>query len=196
MQLCGNLRRNGWRTGAELEAAAARSTTVGDEQMSGEGSEPADPRVGRLTRTPRTTTRTCSARPARGAVDPQPSETGGDPVSSLPTSRPVDPGTGRAGYLATDRARMRTGRTPHASRRPTRAGKWTCTERPKPRVRASVTRVRRLTHDGRLGGDRATMRGSGAARSRSCAVVSARGPAHRWARRSDVPSASRVCKST
>jgi len=28
------LRRNGWRTGADLEAAAARSTTVGDEQMS------------------------------------------------------------------------------------------------------------------------------------------------------------------
>ena len=27
------LRRNGWRTGADLEAAAARSTTVGDEQM-------------------------------------------------------------------------------------------------------------------------------------------------------------------
>ena len=28
------LRRNGWRTGADLEAAAARSTAVGDEQMS------------------------------------------------------------------------------------------------------------------------------------------------------------------
>ena len=27
------LRRGGWRTGAELEAAAARSTVVGDEQM-------------------------------------------------------------------------------------------------------------------------------------------------------------------
>ncbi|MBA3842788.1 MAG: DUF4242 domain-containing protein [Actinobacteria bacterium] len=28
------LRRNGWRSGADLEAAAARSTTVGDEEMS------------------------------------------------------------------------------------------------------------------------------------------------------------------
>ena len=28
------LRRNGWRTGADLEAAAARSTTVGDDEMS------------------------------------------------------------------------------------------------------------------------------------------------------------------
>ena len=27
------LRRSGWRTGADLEAAAARSTTVGDEEM-------------------------------------------------------------------------------------------------------------------------------------------------------------------
>ena len=28
------MRRNGWRTGADLEAAAARSTAVGDEEMS------------------------------------------------------------------------------------------------------------------------------------------------------------------
>jgi len=28
------LRRNGWRSGADLEAAAARSTTVGDDEMS------------------------------------------------------------------------------------------------------------------------------------------------------------------
>jgi thiamine biosynthesis protein ThiC len=28
------LRRNGWRTGADLEAAAARSTSVGDDEMS------------------------------------------------------------------------------------------------------------------------------------------------------------------
>ncbi|HUZ83107.1 MAG TPA: DUF4242 domain-containing protein [Gaiellales bacterium] len=28
------LRRGGWQTGAELQEAAARSTTVGDEQMS------------------------------------------------------------------------------------------------------------------------------------------------------------------
>jgi hypothetical protein len=28
------LRRNGWRSGEELEAAAARSTTVGDDEMS------------------------------------------------------------------------------------------------------------------------------------------------------------------
>ena len=28
------LRRNGWRTGADLEAAAARSTAVGDDEMS------------------------------------------------------------------------------------------------------------------------------------------------------------------
>jgi Nickel responsive protein SCO4226-like len=34
MQLYGILRRDGWRTGADLEAAAARSTTVGDEEMS------------------------------------------------------------------------------------------------------------------------------------------------------------------
>ena len=27
------LRRNGWRTGADLEAAAARSSAVGDEEM-------------------------------------------------------------------------------------------------------------------------------------------------------------------
>jgi hypothetical protein len=36
MQLYGILRRNGWRTGADLETAAARSTKVGDEEMSGE----------------------------------------------------------------------------------------------------------------------------------------------------------------
>jgi hypothetical protein len=34
MQQYGILRRNGWRTGDELEEAAGRSTTVGDEQMS------------------------------------------------------------------------------------------------------------------------------------------------------------------
>ncbi len=34
MQLYGILRRDGWRTGADLEAAAARSTQVGDEEMS------------------------------------------------------------------------------------------------------------------------------------------------------------------
>jgi len=34
MQLYGILRRNGWRTGADLQAAAARSTKVGDEEMS------------------------------------------------------------------------------------------------------------------------------------------------------------------
>jgi hypothetical protein len=34
MQLYGILRRDGWRTGADLEAAAARSTRVGDEEMS------------------------------------------------------------------------------------------------------------------------------------------------------------------
>jgi Protein of unknown function (DUF4242) len=34
MQLYGILRRNGWRTGADLEEAAARSTKVGDEEMS------------------------------------------------------------------------------------------------------------------------------------------------------------------
>ena len=33
MQLYGILRRNGWRDGAELETAAARSTRVGDEEM-------------------------------------------------------------------------------------------------------------------------------------------------------------------
>jgi sporulation protein YlmC with PRC-barrel domain len=33
MQLYGIVRRNGWRTGADLEAAAARSTQVGDEEM-------------------------------------------------------------------------------------------------------------------------------------------------------------------
>lgn len=33
VELYGILRRNGWQTGAELEAAAARSTLVGDEQM-------------------------------------------------------------------------------------------------------------------------------------------------------------------
>ena len=35
MQLYGILRRNGWRTGADLEAAAARSTEVGDKDGSG-----------------------------------------------------------------------------------------------------------------------------------------------------------------
>jgi hypothetical protein len=34
MQLYGILRRNGWRTGADLEAAAGRSAKVGDEEMS------------------------------------------------------------------------------------------------------------------------------------------------------------------
>lgn len=34
MELYAILRRNGWRSGAELEEAAARSTKVGDEQMS------------------------------------------------------------------------------------------------------------------------------------------------------------------
>ena len=34
MQLYGILRRDGWRTGADLKAAAARSTKVGDEEMS------------------------------------------------------------------------------------------------------------------------------------------------------------------
>jgi hypothetical protein len=33
MELYAILRRNGWRSGAELEEAAARSTKVGDEQM-------------------------------------------------------------------------------------------------------------------------------------------------------------------
>ncbi len=34
MELYAILRRNGWSSGAELEEAAARSTKVGDEQMS------------------------------------------------------------------------------------------------------------------------------------------------------------------
>jgi len=34
MQLYAILRRDGWRSGAELEEAAARSKQVGDEQMS------------------------------------------------------------------------------------------------------------------------------------------------------------------
>ena len=34
MKLYAILRRSGWRTGAELEEAAARSTRVGDEEMS------------------------------------------------------------------------------------------------------------------------------------------------------------------
>lgn len=34
MQLYAILRRNGWRTGEDLQAAAARSTTVGDTEMS------------------------------------------------------------------------------------------------------------------------------------------------------------------
>jgi hypothetical protein len=34
MQLYAILRRSGWRSGAELEEAAARSTKVGNEQMS------------------------------------------------------------------------------------------------------------------------------------------------------------------
>jgi hypothetical protein len=33
MQLYAILRRSGWRSGAELEEAAARSTKVGDEEM-------------------------------------------------------------------------------------------------------------------------------------------------------------------
>jgi thiamine biosynthesis protein ThiC len=33
MELYAILRRNGWKTGADLEAAAARSTQVGDEDM-------------------------------------------------------------------------------------------------------------------------------------------------------------------
>lgn len=33
MNLYAILRRSGWRSGAELEAAAARSTRVGDEEM-------------------------------------------------------------------------------------------------------------------------------------------------------------------
>ena len=33
MQLYAILRRNGWRSGAELEQAAGRSTAVGNEQM-------------------------------------------------------------------------------------------------------------------------------------------------------------------
>jgi hypothetical protein len=33
MQLYAILRRNGWRTAADLEEAAARSTRVGDEEM-------------------------------------------------------------------------------------------------------------------------------------------------------------------
>jgi uncharacterized protein DUF4242 len=33
MELYAILRRNGWRTGADLEEAAARSTEVGNEQM-------------------------------------------------------------------------------------------------------------------------------------------------------------------
>jgi sporulation protein YlmC with PRC-barrel domain len=34
MQLYAIIRRNGWASGPELEAAAARSTKVGDEEMS------------------------------------------------------------------------------------------------------------------------------------------------------------------
>ena len=34
MQLYGILRRQGWRSGEDLEQAAARSTQVGDEEMS------------------------------------------------------------------------------------------------------------------------------------------------------------------
>jgi len=34
MPLYAIIRREGWRTGPDLEAAAARSTTVGDEEMS------------------------------------------------------------------------------------------------------------------------------------------------------------------
>ena len=33
MQLYAIIRRNGWRTGADLEEAAGRSTQVGDEEM-------------------------------------------------------------------------------------------------------------------------------------------------------------------
>jgi Protein of unknown function (DUF4242) len=33
MELYAILRRNGWKSGAELEAAAARSTKVGNEEM-------------------------------------------------------------------------------------------------------------------------------------------------------------------
>jgi hypothetical protein len=33
MQLYGIVRRNGWRTGADLEQAAGRSTRVGNEEM-------------------------------------------------------------------------------------------------------------------------------------------------------------------
>ncbi len=33
MELYAILRRNGWRSGADLEQAAARSTKVGDEEM-------------------------------------------------------------------------------------------------------------------------------------------------------------------
>jgi hypothetical protein len=36
MQLFAILRRNGWKSGAELEQAAARSTQVGNEQMADE----------------------------------------------------------------------------------------------------------------------------------------------------------------
>jgi thiamine biosynthesis protein ThiC len=36
MELYAILRRNGWQTGDELEAAAARSTRVGDEEMADE----------------------------------------------------------------------------------------------------------------------------------------------------------------
>jgi hypothetical protein len=36
MQLYGILRRRGWRDGPDLEQAAARSTQVGDEEMSNE----------------------------------------------------------------------------------------------------------------------------------------------------------------
>jgi hypothetical protein len=35
VQLYGIVRRNGWRTGADLEAAAARSTEEGDKEGSG-----------------------------------------------------------------------------------------------------------------------------------------------------------------
>ena len=35
MELYGILRRNGWATGGDLEAAAARSTTEGDKEGSG-----------------------------------------------------------------------------------------------------------------------------------------------------------------
>ena len=35
MQLYGILRRNGWRTGADLEVAAGRSTEEGDKEGSG-----------------------------------------------------------------------------------------------------------------------------------------------------------------